>query len=168
MTSRFGMLAPDQAQEARTGVYQPRGPFYRFTVAGVSNAAEDVGTNEVRTPRGGAQSTDAAMTVSADFYDQHRSEFAFLGDAIAVRLGGGASAVADFVRAVRGVPALSDARTMEFVDQRPDAFRTPVNLETTVLLAVGLGVAVGAVMLCALLLRLQQRAWTTMPGFCGR
>lgn len=153
-------FAPDQFAEVMKGI-PPRGPDYEFVIVGVVQTPHDIAFNEIRSPRVGAEASNNEMAVPIEFWEAHHSEFLDFGVSVAVQLRPDTS-VDTFMREIgdmlgpdndlQGGPVLEDFK-------QESAFQTPVDLETRALLAVGIGAAIGALLLSLLLLRLQQRAF---------
>ena len=161
----FGL---DQADEVASGVYEPNGPRYRFRIAGVLQTIQDIALDEVHALGGSAHGNANAMLISNDFYEAHKGEFLNFGATyqLVLRDGGqqGGAALQEAVDADAGavgdppqVLPPSSSATFQDVGRRA-ALDAPVDLETTALLALAIGIALAGAIVTGLILRAEQRA----------
>jgi ABC-type lipoprotein release transport system permease subunit len=155
------MFGLDQEQEVSNGVYEPDGPRYTFHIAGVVRTPMDIAIDKVESPDHTTAYADANMlAVPLRFYEEHRHEFLDFGSGYDIQLSDGPSGQAAFLAAVDELVA--DGGEVQVqpgrFEGRRDTLHTPVDLETTALLALGIGLAIGGVVAVALLLRAEQRA----------
>ena len=159
---RVRMYGLDQSDSVSQGVYTPTGPIYEVTITAEVRPPIEIAADEAR--RTGTQKGhNLAMLFSSGFWEQHHSEFLEFGQQYFLVLADG----------IRGVPAVSaalaavsDPQTGAGGELAPDerfshraSFATPVDLETTALLALGIGLAIAALATLALLLRAEQRIY---------
>jgi hypothetical protein len=136
-------FAPDQGEEVQNGTYNPRGPIYRFHITGIVRVPQDIGIDEVRSI-GSAADEGNLIGVQNSFYETHRHEFLDFGAEYMVNLAhprSGARALGDALAST--TPEGADAPLVLPVedDSHRGALETPVRVETTALLALGIGVA---------------------------
>ncbi|MCE9623431.1 MAG: hypothetical protein K8R99_13915 [Actinomycetia bacterium] len=152
-------FAPDQRDEMASGVYEPRGPEYDFTIAAIVRFPSEIALDEQRSPRTGFTTSENLMIVSDDFFYAHHAEWIGFGSAINVRLNDGQAGLTSFVSAARAL--MSDPNDLIAFPwtaaENTSAFDVPVDLETSALLAVGVGAALVAALLALLLVRLDRR-----------
>jgi hypothetical protein len=147
----------DQA-DAESGDYHPTGPRERFHIAGVVRTPDDI-TLDVAHGVGSTAMTDAnEVFVPIAFYNEHHREFWNFGLGYDVQLDGIDRAtfekkITDLV----GGPQPPTFAPPRFA-QRHTALRTPVDLETIALLALGIAVALAGAVTVAVMLRAYQRA----------
>jgi len=158
-TLNVKMFAPDQLAEVERGVYEPKGPTYALSIVAIARPASDIVLDEARAsaPRPKAANE---MLVSSRFWEQHHTEFLDFPQGYYVKLTDGQRGVDALNAALpsllppgEGVAQLAP----DFRAARPNAYATPVNLETTALLALGIGVAALGVIVLVLVLRAEQR-----------
>jgi hypothetical protein len=157
------MYAEHDQAAAAAGVYEPHGPRFSFRIVGVVRTPEDIALDVVHSPRGSTYNGRTnAMLVPDRFYVAHRASFLDFGASYDVQLDSEAHRDA-FVAALRaaaqrkhqdGPPSLAPPRFSE----RHASFQTPVSFETTTLAVLALIVALGGVLVVALLLRAEQRS----------
>ena len=139
----------------------PTGPRYTFRVAAVVRLPSDIAVDEVRSIGQSAFASTNGILVSHEFYERHRQEFLDFGVGYDIELNGGEHARDDFIAAVearareRGESALFGPP--RFQDRR-GSLESPVELETSSLFLLGVGVALAGTLTIALLLRAEQRS----------
>ncbi len=153
------MFATDQYADVTAGRYEPRGPRYTVHIAGVVRTPPDIAVDEVDAPGRTAYGAANGMFVQSSFYEAHRREFLDFGAAYDIELVESDRA-AEFRRAVTELTEGSDEAPVfgpaRFTERR-DALESPVGLETTALLLLGILVAVSGAVATGLLLRAEQR-----------
>jgi ABC-type lipoprotein release transport system permease subunit len=157
---RVQMFSPDQYDEVQQGIYEPRGPKFELTISAVVRLPEDIAIDEGRSPISSAYNSPIGVLLSFGFWEQHHNEFLDFGQNYLVQLADGPAGVPALTQAVTalGEPgALPPAVAPANADSRRASFTTPVDLETTALLALGIGLAVAAAATTVLLLRAEQR-----------
>lgn len=163
-TRAFGL---EQADEVSSGVYDPSGPRFRFRIAGVLRTIQDIALDEVHSLGGSAHGNANAMLISNDFYEAHKGEFLNFGATYQVVLRDGERGAASLQDAITAATANtakppqvfppSSSITFQDVSRRV-ALDAPVDLETTALLALAIGIALVGAIVTALILRTEQRA----------
>jgi ABC-type lipoprotein release transport system permease subunit len=153
------MFATDQYDDVTAGRYDPRGPRYTMHITGVVRTPPDIAVDEVEAPGRSAYGTTNTMFVQSSFYEGHRQEFLDFGAAYDVELVD-SDLVPEFRRSVTELtngsdeaPVFGPARFSE----RRDALDSPVGLETTALLLLGVLAAACGAVAAGLLLRAEQR-----------
>ncbi len=156
----FGL---DQGPELERGIYEPDGPIYTFHIDGVARAPEDVAFEEVTQVRSESsydRYANIAMLVSYDFWLLQHEEFLDFGAAFNVSLTAGPAGVEAFEATITGLVG-DDGEPPGFeppgTGGRRASFEAPVDLETTSLLALGVGLAVSGIAVVILLVRIGQR-----------
>ncbi|MCJ7436989.1 MAG: hypothetical protein MUP97_04405 [Acidimicrobiia bacterium] len=154
----FGL---EQLDKISNGVYEPTGPRYRFHIIGVARGAQDIGIDEFHQLGNSGYGSTSQMRLSSDFYEAHRDEFLNFGAGYQIQLRDGTRGRKHLVEALRArTPAGVDP--LQIYPAPPTVKRasleTPVQLETTALLALGIGIALAAAFGVALMLRAEQRA----------
>ena len=156
----LGLYAPGQDEELDAGVYSdPRGPRLPIVIAGVYRSPLDIATDEIRAPGQTGDSLANNMIVPRQFYDEYRDRFVDFGAAYDIQLAPSTS-VDDLAAAVEQL--IADESQPAFFgpgrfDERRDTLNTPVTVETSALLFLGLGVAIAGGIALVLLLRAEQR-----------
>lgn len=153
-------FAREQAEEVSRGVYEAHGPKYRFQITGVVRTPFDIAVDEIRSVGRSSSGSSNGMAVSHEFYEAHRDEFLDFGEGLSVKLQDGRSGREQFVAAVNAlVPAGEDPASVGPASTvRRDALESPVDLETSALLALGIGLAIAGAIAAGLVLRAEQRA----------
>jgi hypothetical protein len=138
----------------------PHGPQYRFRIAAVVRTPLDIVLDEQKTVRSTDYGSSSGMFIPDRFYEANRKDFLAFADGYDVQLDKPSRRQA-FEAAVRRltaggkyVPYFGPARFAE----RASSFDTPVQLETTVLLALGIATALAGAIVTGLLLRAERRA----------
>jgi hypothetical protein len=152
-------FAADQAEEVQNGVYDPRGPTYRFRIAAVVRVPSDIGVDEVRAVGRSAQSSGNILGLPTAFYEAHRDEFLNYGGEYNLQLAE-PSAARDLEGELASITPAGVDPPLVFPaedDSHRGALDTPVRVETTALLALGIGIALAGVIALALVLRTEQR-----------
>jgi hypothetical protein len=155
------MFGRDQADQVSRGVYKPHGPRYTMRIAGLARLSQDIAGDEVRSEGVTSASSPNGMLVSNTFYDAHRDEFLDFGEGFSIRLRNGLADRSAFLAAVNAqLPAGADRAVTAPVNgpQRRASLEAPVDLETTALLALGIGLAFVGALATSLVLRAEQRA----------
>jgi hypothetical protein len=137
----------------------PHGPEYRFRIAAVIRTPDDVVLDQARAiDVASGYGSSSGMFVPSRFYEAQAKRILSFGEAFDVQLEPGTT-VRGFETAARkylgeyayfGPPRFSERRA---------SFDTPVDLETTGLLALGIATAVAGAVVVALLLGAEQRAY---------
>jgi hypothetical protein len=154
------MFGLDQGDEVSRGVYHARGPRYRLHIVGVVRPSTDVATDEVRSVDGSSGGAEIAMMISRPFYEQQRHSFLDFGESFGIQLSGGLAArrrLMDAVNAMNPPGANPPVIGPYQSSLRRSSLATPVDLETTVLLVLGISLAIAGVVVVGILLRAQQR-----------
>lgn len=152
-------FAADQYDEMASGIYEPDGPEFDFTIAAIVRFPGEIALDEARSPRAGFLSTENLMIVSEEFFLIHRDDMINFGSSFNIRLDDGAAGIDDFVDTLRRSMANpDDLITFPWtVAENESAFSVPVDLETSALLAVGVGAGLIAFLFGVLLIRLERR-----------
>jgi ABC-type lipoprotein release transport system permease subunit len=159
-TVELQMFGHDQYEEIADGVYEADGPHYTFQIAGVVRTPMDIAIDKVEAPDNSAYADANTLAVPLRFYQEHRHEFLDFGAAYDVQLADGSRGQAEFLATVGELIGSDEPLQVQpgrFFERR-DTLDTPVDLETTALLALGLGLALAGAVAVALLLRAEQRA----------
>jgi len=154
----FGL---DQADDVSQGVYEPHGPEYRFRITGIVRPASDLVTGEARALGSTSYGATNAVLVSNAFYEQHATEFLGFGLGYNISLRDGAAGTQAFTDALAArTPAGQDPpQHIPPLTQRDTGpVDSPVQLETTALLALGTGLGVAGAIATVLIVRAEQRA----------
>ena len=139
-------------------MYEPTGPTYVMTVAAVVRPCDDIAVDESRTTS--TRFTGNEMLLSYDFWERHHHEFLDFGQAYYLKLADGAAGVQAVVAALPSLVAPDALLPQTFPDsrfRRRASFATPVDLETTALMALGIGLALASAATLFLMLRTEQR-----------
>jgi hypothetical protein len=155
------LFATDQDQELNAGIYVPKGPRYTFDIAGVVRTPLDIAVDKIEAPGAGAYADANQMVLPLRFYEEHRGEFLDFGAAFDVQLADGSpEGERAFLAAVERLTGDEDALFVQpgRFSERRDTLDSPVDLETTALLALGIGLAIAVAVAVGLLLRAEQRA----------
>ena len=154
------MFGLDQGDAISQGVYVPEGPKYRLRVAGIVRLPSDIATGEAHgiTNASGYGSSNT-MLVSNEWYERHRREFLDFGVEHSISLRDGAAGTKAFTDALRArTPAGEDPPHV--IPPSPIStgpLDSPVQLETTALLLLGIGLALAGGIATALIVRAEQR-----------
>jgi hypothetical protein len=152
------MFSAADEQRAIAGDYHATGPRYRFRIVGVLRTPLDVALDQPRTADRPARDTNQ-FYVPYPWYAAHDKEFLSFPTSYDVALRDPARDKARFVRTVR---AESGDEAPQFgppsFSERHASFDTPVDVETGVLLALGLATALAGVVVATLLLRAEERS----------
>jgi hypothetical protein len=154
------MFAPDQYDQVQQGIYEPRGPRYELTIAAEVRLPEDIVVDEGRSAKPNSHGSPNELLLSLGFWEQHHREFLDFGQSYLVKLADGPAGMPALAKALSGlaVPGAPPPGVLPAnADSRRASFTTPVSLETTSLLALGIGLAVAAAATTVLLLRTEQR-----------
>src|SRR5262249_55009162 len=158
-TFRVRLFAPDQGGEVSRGVYHATGPRYRFHIVGVVRPSTDVATDQVRSLDGTSGGEQIAMLLSRAYYERHRHEFLDFQESFDVQLADGLAGRPKFMAALEALNPPDADRPLAAPAQdtlRRSSLESPVTLETTVLLALGIGLAVAGLVAAAILVRAEQ------------
>jgi hypothetical protein len=151
-------FAPGDRSDVEANRYDhPHGPMYRFRIAALIRTPLDIALDQPHALSTQPSISNNGMFVPAAFYNVNHTDFLGFGDAYDVELAPSTNRRA-FEAAVRRTfgddvyfgPARFAARR--------DSFTTPVDLETTGLLALGVATATAGAIVVALLLAAEQRA----------
>jgi ABC-type lipoprotein release transport system permease subunit len=154
----------DDVEDIARGVYRPSGPKFTFHITGVARSPEDVATNELH-PLAATTgySTTNAMFVPIEFWEQHHKSILQFGESFFIQLDDPRNEktfLEDLakVKAPPG-PQGSALRTdpPPFTEKR-GSFKTPVELETNALLAIGVALALAGAVVLAFMLRADHRS----------
>ena len=107
---RVRTFGVDQADAVSNGVYEPKGPEYRFRIRGVVRTAADIAFNDMRVPGRSASAKPSMMAVSESWYAAHRSEFLDFGGIYNVALRDGARGTKAFTAAVAALAHDGESR----------------------------------------------------------
>ncbi|MFN8034323.1 MAG: FtsX-like permease family protein [Acidimicrobiia bacterium] len=145
------------------GVYQPTGPRYRFHLTGVFRSGDDFVFDESRGVPGRPTEHGNVMVVPFRFYERYAGAFANYGNDFDVQLADPKRDRPRFVAAVKAASARAGVDSPPGFQppsgsERRASFDTPVNLESSLLLALGVAFAIAGVVVVALLLRAEQRS----------
>jgi hypothetical protein len=156
------MFAKDQAGAVSRGVYDAAGPRYRFRIAGVVRPPTDVAVDAVEGVGVSSAGSANGMGIDYRFYERNREDFLDFGSGFSIQLADGETGRDAFVQAVRArMPA--DAEPPEIGPPqelvRRVSLTTPVDLETNVLLVLGISLAVATAIALGLVLRAEQRTF---------
>lgn len=150
----------DQLDDVGRGVYEPHGPSYTFTIAAVVRLPDDNILQGLKTPKAHSVYDAATILVPDRFWEDHHDEFLDFGAAFDVVLRGGmgdAPAFLDALATKMGI-ATGDVLSEPVTDGDSRAqLAAPVRVETTALLAIGIGAAVATMAGLTVLLLLERR-----------
>jgi putative ABC transport system permease protein len=154
------MFADADRERIESGDYRASGPAYQFRIVGVVRTPADVALDEIYAPgASSAYSANNGILVPIGWYDAQGKKFVKFGTAYAVELAEPVNGRAAFEAAVRA--AAPAGAEVQFApppfSERRASFDTPVDVETAVLLALGIAVALAAAVVVALLLRADER-----------
>ena len=155
---RLQMFSPEQQDSVEQGIYDPTGPTYTVTITAIVRPPSDIAHDEPRSTT--SRFKGSAMLLSYDFWEQHHSEFLDFGQLYSLVLADGPNGVAAVTAALPSLVGPGEEPPVVSPDERFSrraSYATPVGLETTALLALGIGVAVAALAAAVLLLRTEQR-----------
>jgi hypothetical protein len=167
-TEQFGLHSGDTltvksfARRDRADIYAnhydtPHGPEYRFRIAAVIRTPLDIALDQPRTLSQEASFSPGGMYVPSAFYDANRTRFLGFGDAFDVELAPSTTERAFEAAARRSIGQGVYIGPARFADRR-GSYDTPVDLETTGLLALGVATALAGAIVVALLLGAEARA----------
>jgi hypothetical protein len=155
------MFGKEQAEAVSRGDYDADGPRYRLRITGVIRPPMDVVVDAVSSVGTSSSASANGVGMSDAFYRDHRDEFLDFGQAFLVTLADGeagrdafAAAVADLTPPGEEPAEIGPAQETA----RRASLSTPVDVETNVLLVLGLSLALAAAIAGALILRAEQRA----------
>jgi hypothetical protein len=155
------MFSAADMPKVENGEYDPTGPTYDFTIVGVVRIPTDIAVDESAALGDTASLSANQMLIPMSFYNEHHDEFLEFGLSYDVQLENPERDRAPFEAALRAAnPKGADPVLIgspRFADRRA-AFDTPVDLESAILLALGVAIAVAGAIVLALVLRTQQRA----------
>jgi hypothetical protein len=152
-------FAPSDLADVEANHYDtPHGPDYRFRIAAVIRTPDDIALDQPRTPdRASANTSAGGMWVPSAFYDANHTSFLGFGDAFDVQLTRRTSTREFQAAAKRSLGNIVYFGPPRFAERR-DSFDTPVDLETSGLLALGIATALAGAIVVALLLDAEARA----------
>jgi FtsX-like permease family len=141
------------------GDYRPTGPSYQFRIVGVVRPPSDVALDEVHSLAQSTAGTNNGMMLPIAWYDARGDDFLKFGTTYDVQLADATRDRGRFEAAVRasadpgdpvgfGPPRFSERRA---------SLDTPVDVETGVLMTLGVALALATGVVVALLLRAQER-----------
>ncbi|HTL84607.1 MAG TPA: FtsX-like permease family protein, partial [Acidimicrobiia bacterium] len=153
------MFRDADAADAASGNYHPTGPRERFHITGVVRTPDDIALDAGHGLGTTALTNANEMLVPVAFYDQHHQEFWNFGLGYDVELGNVDRTtferkITDEFSGGDQPPSFGSPRFA----QRHSALRTPVDLETIALLALGIAIALAGAVTVAVMLRAEQRA----------
>ncbi len=157
---RVRTFGVDQADAVSNGLYEPKGPEYRFRIRGVVRTVADIVLNDMRVPGRSASAKPAMLAAPESWYAAHRSEFLDFGGIYNVALRDGARGKKAFTAAVprsRHGGAQSAQVIPPQTNLNPSSVAAPVHVETTSLLLLGIGIGLAAAIALVLALRAEQR-----------
>ena len=157
---RVRTFGVDQADAVSNGLYEPKGPEYRFRIRGVVRTVADIALNDMRVPGRSASAKPAMLAAPESWYAAHRSEFLDFGGIYNVALRDGARGKKAFTAAVTAL-AHGGAQSAQVIPPQtnlnPSSVAAPVHVETTSLLLLGIGLGLAAAIALVLALRAEQR-----------
>lgn len=137
------------------GVYRPTGPRYRFHIAGVVRTSQDIAGDEIRSPRpNSAYGAANFMLIPFSFLTGYSTHFLQFGNGYDVQL---RNVARDRAGVEAAAKRLSASVARPFYSLRRAPFDIPVNLESTVLLVLGVAAAIAGAVMAALLLSTEER-----------
>ena len=151
----FRMYDLTQKDDLQQAIYVPTGPSYVFTITAVYRAPQEVALNEYRSSRD-AHGLKLAL-LSEDFYEQHRDEFLNFGAGFGLQLDSGDDGVAAATAAAAALHELYQVSTVDPVESLLPALSSSVQVETLILLLIGIGSCVVSAALVVVVVRTQQR-----------
>lgn len=149
------MYALDQMADLERAIYVPTGPSYEFTITAVFRHPGEVATSEYRWS-GGSHGERLAV-LSAGFYEQHGDEFLGFGIGFALQLDKGADGVSAATDAAAALHTLEFVSTVDPVESLRPSLSSSVQVETLILLLIGVGSCVVSAALIVVFVRTQQR-----------
>ena len=149
------MFALDQNDDLEQAIYVPTGPSYVFTITAVFRHPEEVALNEYFSSRNSDGQKFALL--SADFYEQHRDEFLGFGTGFALQLDKGADGVSAATDAAAAIHSGQKVSTVDPIEASLPALSSSVQVETLMLLLIGIGSCVVSTALVVVVVRTQQR-----------
>jgi hypothetical protein len=148
----------DQADVEANDYNTPHGPEYRFRIAAVIRTPNDIALDKATAfDIASGYGSSSGMYVPSSFYEAQNERFLTFGDAFDVQLEPGTT-VREFEAAARA--ELGDYAYYgppRFAERRA-SFTTPVDLETSGLLALGAATALAGAIVVTLLLGAEARA----------
>jgi len=155
------MFGLDQGDAVSQGIYEPDGPRYRLRIAGLVRVPGEIATGAARAVGSSGYGSTNGVLVSHEFYERHAREFLGFGLGYNLALRDGAAGAPAFTAALAArTPASEDPPQVV-----PPLFRfdtgsidAPVQLETTALLLLGIGLGLAGAIATALIVRAEQRA----------
>jgi hypothetical protein len=157
-TVTIRMFSTEQADEVAQGIYAPAGPTYAMKVAAIVRPPNDIAVDEARTTV--SRFSGNEMVVLFDFWEQHHHEFLDFGQQFFIALADGPDGIPAVDAALTAIAGPGDEPPVLAPDERfsrRSSYSTPVGLETTALLSLGVGVAIAAFASAVLVLRTEQR-----------
>lgn len=152
------MFSPEQRDSVEQGIYEPTGPTYEVTIAAIVRPPNDIAHDEPRTTSPRFQG--GVILLSYDFWEQHHTEFLEFGQYYFLVLADGQNGVPAVTAALPSLVGPGEEPPVLQPDERFSrraSYATPVSLETTALLALGIGAAIAALATMVLFLRTEQR-----------
>jgi hypothetical protein len=158
-TIRVQMFGPDQFGEVQAGKYKPGGPHFRFHITGVMQSPATFSSDERHQLAGSTYSDTNVMVVPQKFYEEHRRDFLDFGPNYGIVLKDGSAGSDRFSAAVRRLlPAGATVQIGPATERtHQSSLSTPVDLETSALLALGISLAAIGAIAAGLVLRAEQR-----------
>jgi hypothetical protein len=152
------MFSDADSDNVQAGDYRPTGPSYTFHIVGVFRAPTDIALDEIRGPKTSAAGSNNQMIIPWGWYAAKSPHFLAFGTGYDVQLRDPERDQNAFVAAAQRAGLQTGPGRFS---ERRDSFNTPVDVETWVLLALGIAVAVVSFVVVTLLLRAEQRAHGT-------
>jgi hypothetical protein len=152
------MFAPDQGEAVAQGIYEPAGETYEMTIAAVVRAPDDIAKDDERTTS--SRPAGNIMFPSYEFWEQHHTEFLGFGLGYGLVLAEAQDNIRTVTDALPSLARPGDDPPFEVPFEKfakRAAFDTPVDLETTAVLALGIGIAFISGVTMVLLVRGEQR-----------
>jgi hypothetical protein len=149
------MFGLDQQTDLEQAIYVPTGPSYEFTITAVFRHPGEIATSEYRSS--GTSDVTKFALLSTAFYEQHRDEFYSFGVGFALQLDNGIDGVSAATDAAAKLHPLEYVSTVDPVESIRPTLSSSVQVETLILLLIGIGSCVVSAALIVVFVRTQQR-----------
>lgn len=156
----LGTFGVDQLEAVSAGDYsRPTGPTFQFTIAGIVRSLQEIASDEIAAPGRSTHYDSSGAVLSETWYTAHHTEYLDFGSGYYVQLDERATSAGTFQAAVEARAPAGEGP--EFgppeLTSRSGSLVSPVDLETTSLAALGIGISIAGLATVALLLRAEQR-----------